>query len=89
MTGRNAFSKLTTNISPERRIAIDAHKAELQEEMELYELRQVIGISQESLAQQLEVKQPAIAKMERRSDLRNKLPHSKLSRLGSPPTSWE
>ncbi|NQZ09569.1 MAG: helix-turn-helix transcriptional regulator [Algicola sp.] len=70
MTGRNAFSKLTKNISPERRIAIDAHKAELQDEMELYELRQAIGISQESLAQQLEVKQPAIAKMERRSDLR-------------------
>jgi ribosome-binding protein aMBF1 (putative translation factor) len=78
MTGRDAFSKLTKNISPERRIAIDAHKAELQEEMELYELRQAIGIFQESLAQQLEVKQPAIAKMEHGSDLRNKLPHSKL-----------
>ncbi|MFT4926176.1 MAG: ribosome-binding protein aMBF1 (putative translation factor) [Phenylobacterium sp.] len=70
MTGRNVFSKLTENISPQRRVAIEAQKTQLREEMELYELRQAIGISQESLAQQLDVKQPAIAKMERRSDLR-------------------
>ena len=70
MTGRAPFSNLTNDISPERRAIIEARKTELREEMELYELRQAIGISQESLAQHLDVKQPAIAKMERRSDLR-------------------
>ena len=70
MTGRNAFSNLTKDLSPERREAIDARKVVLREEMDLYELRQAIGISQEQLAEQLQVKQPAIAKMERRSDLR-------------------
>ena len=70
MTGRNPFNNLTKDISPERRGAIEKRKTALREEMELYELRQAIGVSQHSLAQQLDVKQPAIAKMERRSDLR-------------------
>ena len=70
MTGRNSFNKLTKNISEQRRADIDVQKAVLREEMGLYELRQAIGVSQQSLAQQLDVKQPAIAKMERRSDLK-------------------
>ncbi|MCJ8274161.1 MAG: helix-turn-helix transcriptional regulator [Psychrosphaera sp.] len=70
MTGRNSFNKLTKDISELRRADIDVQKAVLREEMELYELRQAIGVSQQSLAQQLDVKQPAIAKMERRSDLK-------------------
>lgn len=70
MTGRNAFSQLTEGLCDERRKTIDKRKNQLREEMELYELRQAIGVSQETLAKQLEVGQPAVAKMERRSDLR-------------------
>lgn len=70
MSGRNSFKKLTENISSERRAKIEARKIELREEMALHELRQAIGTSQETLADSLDVLQPAIAKMERRSDIR-------------------
>lgn len=36
--------------------------------MELAELRQAIGVSQAALVKQLEVLQPAIAKLENRND---------------------
>lgn len=70
MSGRNSFEKLTKGISPERRARIEKRKMALREEMALHELRQAIGTSQEALAEQLKVLQPAIAKMERRSDIR-------------------
>jgi len=77
MTGRQPFNKLTKGISAERRARIETRKVELREEMSLYELRQAIGSSQEMMADKLGVKQPAIAKLERRNDIRV----SSLSRL--------
>ncbi|MBL4712294.1 MAG: XRE family transcriptional regulator [Gammaproteobacteria bacterium] len=70
MSSRNPFNKLTKDISPKRRAGIEARKIELREEMELNELRRAIGVSQEVLAEQLNVLQPAIAKLERRTDIR-------------------
>ena len=70
MSGRNPFNTLTENLSPERRARIEARKAMLREEMALHELRKAIGTSQEELAEKLQVLQPAIAKLERRSDIR-------------------
>ncbi|MBL4826587.1 MAG: XRE family transcriptional regulator [Spongiibacteraceae bacterium] len=70
MSGRHSFTKLTKGISPERRTRIEERKIELREEMALHELRQAIGTSQEIMAKQLDVMQPAIAKMERRNDIR-------------------
>jgi len=70
MSGRHAFDKLTKDISPKRRAGIEEKKIQLREEMALHELRQAIGTSQETLAGQLDVLQPAIAKMERRADIR-------------------
>ncbi len=70
MTGRNKFTKLTENLSPERRAKIEERKIELREDMALHELRKALGTSQEALAAQLDVNQPAITKMERRADIR-------------------
>jgi len=70
LSGRNSFKKLIENISPERRANIESRKTELREKMALRELRQAIGISQQALADKLNVLQPAIAKMERRADIR-------------------
>lgn len=70
MTGRNSFSKLTENLSPERRAKIEQRKMELREDMALHELRKALGASQEALAAQLGVNQPAITKLERRADIR-------------------
>jgi len=70
VSGRNSFKKLIADVSPARRANIDLKKSDLREEMALHEVRQAIGISQEALADKLDVLQPAIAKMERRSDIR-------------------
>lgn len=71
MSGRKPFRKLTEGISPERRRRIDEKKAALkQEAATLEELRAALGVSQEELARLLDVQQPAISKLERRSDMR-------------------
>lgn len=70
MSGRKAFSNLTKDLSQERRAKIESQKVELREEMALHALRKAIGASQEVVAHSLGVKQPAIAKMERRTDIR-------------------
>ena len=70
MSGRSSFKKLVQDFAPERRANIESKKAELREEMALHELRQALGVSQELLADKLDVLQPAIAKMERRADIR-------------------
>ena len=82
MSGRHAFDKLTKNISFKRRAGIEEQKVELREEMTLHELRQAIGTSQETLADRLDVLQPAIAKMERRSDIRIRSLRKMIEALG-------
>jgi len=70
MSGRSPFKDLVQDLTPERRANIESKKAELREEMALHELRQALGVSQEALADKLDVLQPAIAKLERRADIR-------------------
>ena len=69
MSGHRPFSELTRNFTPERRRRIDAMKAELLAEMPLHELRRARALSQRDLAEKLKVNQPAVAKMERRTDV--------------------
>lgn len=69
MSGHRPFSELTRNFTPERRRRIDAMKAELLAEMPLHELRRARELSQRDLAEKLKVNQPAVAKMERRTDV--------------------
>lgn len=65
----NKYSKLREKMSPEARARGEARTQELLAEMPLNELRQARGLSQEMLAQVLKVQQPAIAKMEKRTDM--------------------
>jgi len=69
MTGHRPFSELTKNFSPERKARIAAKHQALKEEMPLHELRQARERSQEQLARELKVGQPAVAKLERRADM--------------------
>ena len=69
MSGRHPFSELTKEFTPGRRNRVDEIKAELLQEMRLYELRRARRLTQEELAKKLNVKQPAIAKMEKRTDV--------------------
>jgi len=69
MTGHHPFSDLTTDFSPERQARIAAKVCTLKQEMALADLRQARAQSQADLAARLKVKQPAVAKMERRTDM--------------------
>lgn len=63
------FSELESKMSPESIARSDARYRELLAEMPLHELRRARGISQEVLAKTLNIAQPNVAKMERRTDV--------------------
>lgn len=63
------FSKLRSGMSPEAQTKAKAKVKALLKEMPLHELRQARGLSQQALAESLHVQQPAIAKMEKRTDM--------------------
>ena len=69
MSGRRPFRELTRDFSPERNRRIEWEKAQLLAEMPLHELRWALKLTQQELAEKLQVNQPAIAKMERRADM--------------------
>lgn len=69
MTGHRPFKDLTKKFSPERRTRVAAKVAELKSEMALAELRQARDRSQQDLARTLKVNQPAVAKLEKRTDM--------------------
>ncbi|SRR5258707_605948 len=69
MTGHRPFSELTKNFSPERKARVAGKVRELKGDMALSELRQARERSQEELARELKVGQPAVAKLERRTDM--------------------
>jgi ribosome-binding protein aMBF1 (putative translation factor) len=64
------FSDLmAATMSPESITRANASTKKMREEMPLNELRQARGLSQKALAAVLHVEQPAIAKLERRTDM--------------------
>ena len=69
MSGHHPFSKLTANFSEARKAQITAKVTQLESKMALHELRQAFQLSQADLAAKLNVKQPAISRLEKRSDM--------------------
>lgn len=69
MTGHRPFRELTEDFTPERRARVAARKQELCAAMALGELRRARRLTQAELAKVLDVGQPAIAKLERRTDM--------------------
>ena len=69
MSGHHAFAKLTADFPSERRERIEARKKELRASMALHELRQAQAMTQKALGEVLKVKQPAVARLERRTDM--------------------
>ncbi|QUS39682.1 transcriptional regulator [Tardiphaga alba] len=69
MAGHRAFRELTKGFSPERQARVAARADGLKKEMALHELRHARQRSQEELARELKVGQPAVAKLERRTDM--------------------
>ena len=69
MSGHRPFRELTKDFSLERQARIADNVRRLKHDMALAELRQARQQSQAELATRLHVNQPAIAKMERRTDM--------------------
>ncbi|MBI3912429.1 MAG: XRE family transcriptional regulator [Armatimonadetes bacterium] len=69
MTGHHPFSELTKDFPLERQARIAEKVRLLKQDMVLAELRKARQQSQAELAARLQVHQPAIAKMERRTDM--------------------
>src|SRR4051794_1061487 len=69
MTGYRSFGELRARISPESRARNAEATREALQEMALHELRQARERSQQELARDLHVGQPAVAKLERRTDM--------------------
>ena len=69
MSGRNALKELRKDITPQRRARVEAKKAELRTEMLPNELRQARAMTQRAVRGALNVNQPAVAKLERRTDM--------------------
>lgn len=63
------FSELRSRMSPEAQAEVLARAIALMAEMPLAELRQARGMSQQMLAEILNVQQPSVAKIEKRGDL--------------------
>lgn len=71
MSGHRPFSELKRGWSSERRTENEARKARMAAELvSLEQLREGLGISQEELANVMEVQQPAISKLVRRPDMK-------------------
>jgi ribosome-binding protein aMBF1 (putative translation factor) len=69
MSGHHKFSRLTEKFSEERKADIAQKTVRLREEMALSELRQALQLSQAELAAKLQIKQPAVARLEKRTDM--------------------
>jgi len=63
------FSELEAKMSPESREWVRQEVAKTLAEMPLTELRNARGLSQKMLAEAMHIQQPAIAKMEKRTDM--------------------
>lgn len=63
------FKELRAKMSPESRARAKAKAEQMTREMALDELREARLLTQEQLAEQLNVRQPAVARMERRADM--------------------
>jgi transcriptional regulator with XRE-family HTH domain len=69
VTGHRSFSELTKGFSPESKARVADKTAALETALALHELRKARAVSQEQLAEKLAVGQPAVAKLERRTDM--------------------
>ena len=63
------FSELREKLSPEAKAESNRRFKEALAEMPLQELRNARGLSQQMLAEALHIQQPAIAKLEKRTDM--------------------
>jgi len=65
-----SLSEMLSALSAAERAEVDARYLELQQEVEtLGEIRRIVGLSQQQLAETLNLKQPTLSKLERNTDM--------------------
>ena len=69
MAGRRSFAELRGRMSRGARAKSEAEAQRLGEEMDLAEVRRALKLSQEEIAQTLQVGQGSVAKIEKRADM--------------------
>ena len=69
MAGRHKFAELRARMSPAAQKRAAGKAERLSKEMDLAELRRARELSQEKLAQALQIGQAAVAKIEKRTDM--------------------
>lgn len=63
------FNTLKAALSPEAQAKVAQKTEQMLQEMPLHELRQARGLSQKMMAEALHIQQPAVAKIEKRTDM--------------------
>src|SRR5476649_1839405 len=69
MAGRHSFAQLRARMAPEAREEAEAEARRLGEAMDLAEVRRALKLSQDEIAQTLQIGQGAVAKIEKRADM--------------------
>lgn len=69
MAGRHSFAELRSRMTEAARQEAEAEARRLDEAMDLARLRRARSLSQEELAQSLQIGQGSVAKMEKRADM--------------------
>lgn len=65
----NNFNKLKAALSPESKAKAAQNTVHMLQEMPLHKLREARGLSQKMMAEALHIQQPAVAKIEKRTDM--------------------
>jgi len=69
MAGRRSFAELRARMSPDAQAKAEAEALRLEVEMDLAEVRRALKLSQDELAQTLQIGQGSVAKIEKRADM--------------------
>lgn len=69
MGGRHSFAQLRARMTPQMQAKAEAESLRLGEEMDLAEVRRALKLSQDEIAQTLQIGQGSVAKMEKRTDM--------------------
>lgn len=82
MAGRTKWSDLEAQLSLEVRAAVEARVDEIHTSLRLGELRKARGLTQEEMADLLDVRQVSVSKLEGRSDVRVSTLRSVIEAMG-------
>ena len=69
MAGRHSFAKLRARMTPKAQAKAAAGALRLDEEINLAEVRGALRLSQDEIAQTLQIGQGSVAKIEKRADM--------------------